>query len=323
VVSTAWIARRRPHWRRLEGLLDVSTRSGLKRLDANDLRELALLYRQVASDLASVADDPASAQLARDLNQILARAHNTIYAAAPPAGRGLGGFLLDTFPRALRQNAGACLAACAIFGLGGLLGAALTLRDPDFAGKVLGPAMIATINRHEMWTHSIVAIKPLASSTIMTNNITVSFLSFAAGITAGLGTVYLMAFNGLLLGVVAAACAGASMSLPFWSFVAPHGALELPALFVAGGAGLRLGQGLLLPGYLPRRQALAIAAREAVPLILGCIPLLVLAGLLEAFVSPSGLAVPVKLGLSATLLTLLVVYLARPLPPIATADPAL
>jgi uncharacterized membrane protein SpoIIM required for sporulation len=323
VVSTAWIARRRPYWRRLEGLLEVSTRIGLKGLGADDLRELALLYRQVASDLASVADDPASAQLAHDLNHMLARAHNTIYAAAPPAGRGLVGFLVDTFPRALHRNRGACLIAGAIFVLGGLLGTALTVGDPDFALKVLGPEMIATIGRHEMWTHSIVAIKPLASSAIMTNNITVSFLAFAAGITAGLGTVYLMAFNGLLLGVVAAACAGAGMSVPFWSFVAPHGALELPALVIAGGAGLRLGQGLLFPGYLPRRQALIGASREAVPLILGCIPLLIVAGILEAFVSPSGLSVPLKLGVSATLVTLLVIYVGRPLGPAVTDDPLL
>jgi uncharacterized membrane protein SpoIIM required for sporulation len=322
VVSTAWIARRRTHWRRLDGLLAEATRSGLGRLGGNDLRELALLYRQVASDLATVADDPASAGLAQDLNQLLARAHNTIYAAAPPAGRGLAGFLLDTFPRALRRTAGACLVSLAIFVLGGLLGAALTVRDPDFALKVLGPNMIATIHRHEMWTHSIVAIKPLASSAIMTNNITVSFLAFGAGITAGLGTVYLMAFNGLLLGVVAAACAGAGMSVPFWSFVAPHGALELPALVLAGGAGLRIGQGLLFPGYLPRKDALLAAAREALPVVLGCIPLLIVAGILEAFVSPSGLSVPLKLGLSATLVALLVVYLGRPLRPAVTDDPA-
>lgn len=323
MVSTAWIARRRPHWRRLDELLKVASRTGLTALGPHDLRDLALLYRQVAADLATVADEAGSAALASDLNELLARAHNTIYAAAPPARASAVTFLRETFPRALRQNATVCLLAGAIFVLGGLLGAALTARDPDFALKLLGPDMLDTIHRHEMWTHSIVAVKPLASSAIMTNNITVSFLAFAAGITAGFGTVYMMAFNGLLLGVVGAACAQGGMSVPLWSFVAPHGALELPALVIAGGAGLRIGQGLLFPGYLPRRQALIVAARQAVPLILGCVPMLVLAGILEAFLSPSEIPVPLKFLTSASLVALLSVYVLRPLPAAPTDGPAL
>jgi uncharacterized membrane protein SpoIIM required for sporulation len=323
VISTNWILRRRPHWRRLEALLDKAARWGVGGLPFDDLRELAFLYRQIAADLATVAEDPGSARFAHDLNQLLGRAHNTIYAAAPSAWPGVWPFLRHSFPRAVRRNVVPCAAAFSIFVIGSFVGAALTARDPDFALKVLGPDMIATIERHEMWTHSIVSIKPLASSAIMTNNITVSFLTFAAGITAGLGTVYLMAFNGLLLGVVGAACAASGMSLPLWSFVAPHGALELPALFVAGGAGLRLGQGLLFPGYLPRRQALVHAGRAAVPLVLGCVPLLVVAGILEAFVSPSEVPVPLKLGISAALLTILAAYLGFEGRHEPTVDPAL
>ena len=88
-------------------------------------------------------------------------------------------------------------------------------------------------------------MKPVASSYIMSNNISVGFTAFAMGITGGLGTVYMMAFNGLMLGVVGMACWLAGMSVQFWSFVAPHGVLELPAIFIAGGAGFRIAQGLL------------------------------------------------------------------------------
>src|SRR5258708_34248414 len=101
-----------------------------------------------------------------------------------------------------------------------------------------------------MWTHSIVSIKPQASSAIMTNNLSVSFMAFASGITAGIGTLYLLFFNGIMIGVIGTACANYGMSVPLWSFVSPHGVLELPAIFIAGGAGLRLARPLLFSGEL-------------------------------------------------------------------------
>ena len=93
------------------------------------------------------------------------------------------------------------------------MGAAMTYENPDFKVKLLGPKMVETIDRHEMWTHSIVGIKPVASSAIMTNNISVGFTTFALGITGGLGTIYMMAFNGLLMGVIGMACWLSGMSL--------------------------------------------------------------------------------------------------------------
>ncbi len=117
----------------------------------------------------------------------------------------------------------------------------------------LGPYMVETIRHHQMWTHSIVGMKLQESSRTMTNNLTVTFLTFAAGITAGLGTVWLIFFNGLLMGVIATACQQAHMSCDLWSFVCPHGSLELPAIFIAGAAGLRLASGMLFPA-LGRRH---------------------------------------------------------------------
>ena len=151
--------------------------------------------------------------------------------------------------------------------------------------------MVETIDRRQMWTHSIVAVKPVASSQIMTNNMSVALMTFAAGVTAGAGTLYLLLFNGLMLGVIGMACALSGMSLPLWSFVAPHGVLELPAIVIAGGAGLRLAQGLLFPGLHHRRGSIARAGADGVKLVLGCMPILVIAGLIEAFVSPTDLGV--------------------------------
>jgi uncharacterized membrane protein SpoIIM required for sporulation len=97
--------------------------------------------------------------------------------------------------------------------------------------------------------------------------------------------------------------------LQLWSFVAPHGVLELPAIFIAGGAGLRIAQGLLFPGVLPRRESLTRAGLEAVQLVLGTIPILIIAGLIEAFVSPTGLPIPLKFSMAAALFVLLAAYL--------------
>src|SRR2546425_12527604 len=187
----------------------------------------------------------------------------------------------------------------------------LTLSNPEFMRSVLGPHMVATIERHEMWTHSIVSVKPQASSAIMTNNMSVSFMTFATGITAGIGTLWFLFFNGLMLGVIGTACGFYQMSGQLWSFVAPHGVLELPAIFIAGGAGLRLAQALLFPGVLSRWDSLALGGGEAVRLLVGVIPMLIVAGLIEAFFSPSSTPMAMKFVAAAALFTCFIAYLAR------------
>jgi uncharacterized membrane protein SpoIIM required for sporulation len=309
VLSTTWLEKRKRHWTRLEELLDFAAQNGLGSLTREDLRDLGLLYRQMAADLAAIREDPTSVHVARYVNQLLTRAHNTIYAAERSRPLAALGFFRHTFPGVFRRNLACCLLALAVFAGGSLVGAVLCYRDPDFKMKILGPQMVDTIERRQMWTHSILTVKPLASSTIMTNNLSVSFTTFALGITCGLGTLYMLALNGLLLGVIGMACWLSGMSIALWSFVAPHGVLELPAIFIAGGAGLRLAQGLLFPGLLPRRDSLAEAGAEAVKLLLGCVPVLVVAGIIEGFVSPTALAVPLKFAMAGALLVLLVAYL--------------
>jgi uncharacterized membrane protein SpoIIM required for sporulation len=320
LISTRWLDKRKPHWARLEQLLDQSARKGLSSLGRSELQELGLLYRQIAADLATLREDRGSANFARYLNQLLARAHNIIYSAQKASPSAIFRFFAVTYPRVFRSHWHYVQAALILFAVSGAVGAALTYQDPDFKLSIIGPQMAQTIEKREMWTHSIVGIKPLASSTIMTNNLSVGFMTFALGITAGLGTIYMILFNGLLIGVIGMACHLSGMSVQLWSFVAPHGVLELPAIFIAGGAGLRIATGLLFPGYLPRRESLARAGTEAVQLLLGSIPILVVAGIIEAFVSPTGIAVGLKFGLAGALFVLLLAYLfgSSPLP--AKAD---
>ena len=313
MISTRWLQKRKPHWTKLEELLNLTNREGLKSLSRYDLQELSLLYRQTAADLAAIREDPGSVHFSRYLNQLLTRAHNTIYSGQRANPQRLLAFFWIDYPLIFRRNLNQCALATAIFLVGAFLGAVLTFQDPDFKVKFLGPQMVETIEHHQMWTHSIVAIKPLASSSIMTNNISVGFTTFALGITGGIGTIYMMLFNGLLMGVVGMACRAAGMSQQLWSFVAPHGVLEIPAIFIAGGAGLRVAQGLLFPGVLPRRESLARAGTEAVRLLLGTVPILVVAGVIEAFVSPTNLAVSLKFSMAAALFMLLLFYLFRPI----------
>jgi len=313
MISTRWLQKRKPHWTKLEELLTLTNREGLNALTRTDWQELTLLYRQTAADLAAIREDPASVHFSRYLNQLLTRAHNTIYSGQRASPRKLLSFFVIDYPLIFRRNLNQCALATAIFFLGAAIGVVLTYQDPDFKVKFLGPQMVETIEHRQMWTHSIVAIKPLASSSIMTNNISVGFTTFALGITGGVGTIYMMLFNGLLMGVVSTACWSAGMSLQLWSFVTPHGVLEIPAIFIAGGAGFRVAQGLLFPGVLPRRESLAIAGAEGVRLLLGTVPILVVAGLIEAFVSPTNLATFLKFLMAAALFLLFVFYLFRPI----------
>jgi uncharacterized membrane protein SpoIIM required for sporulation len=306
-LSARWIEKRKPGWDRLESLVDDCARRGVGVLPHAALRELASLYRQTAADLSVARDDPASTALARYLNTLLGRAHNLIYSGDAPA-RGIVHFYTRVYPRVFRETFGYTIAAVAIFLLGAVAGLAIAWSDPGFERMLLGGPMMDTIERGEMWTHSIVSIKPLASSAIMTNNLMVSFSAFAGGIFAGLGTVYLLFFNGVLISVISIACARAGMAVSLWSFVAPHGALELPAIFIAGGAGLLMAKGLLAPGYLTRRDSLTRAAALAIKLLLGAVPLLVIAGIIEGFISPSDLPVAAKFAIGASMFVLLAGY---------------
>jgi uncharacterized membrane protein SpoIIM required for sporulation len=311
VISTRWLEKRRPHWQRLEQLVALSGRGSIASLKSTELQELALLYRQSASDLATVREDPASKQLAAYLNQLLGRAHNLIYMGRRPNRRGIWTFYKDTYPAIFRETFPDTLAAFVLFLVGALAGVLMGMADPTFMRHFLGPQMVDTIERHEMWTHSIVTIKPLASSAILTNNISVALSTFALGITAGIGTVWMMLLNGLMMGVVGVACWREEMSLALWSFVAAHGVLELPAIFIAGGAGIGIAKGLLFPGSLPRRESLVRAGGRSVRLVLGTIPMLLVAGIVEGFVSPTDLPYQLKFLLAAALANLLVLYLLR------------
>jgi uncharacterized membrane protein SpoIIM required for sporulation len=315
ILSNLWLARRRPHWDRLQALLGQAGSSGLGRLSRAELQELALLYRQVAADLSVLRQDETARTYAAHVNQLLARAHHIIYSGRKTSLATLFRFLRDEYPRIFQRNLNYVAASVLITVACGVLGAILTSTRPEFMRHFVGPAMIATMERHEMWTHSIVSVKPMATSAIMTNNLTVSFITFAGGITFGMYTLFLLFVNGMELGVIGAACHHYGMSLSLWSFVAAHGSLELPSILIAGAAGLRLGHAMLFPSGYRWKDSVARGGIEATRLVSGIIPLLVIAGCLEGFFSPSAAPPWLKFTIGGALFTLLNLWLFRPLQP--------
>jgi uncharacterized membrane protein SpoIIM required for sporulation len=311
MISNHWIALRKENWNRLETLVQQVETSSLKTLSSTELREFGLLYRQAAADLSAVRTDEGSRTLEAYLNRLVSRAHNYIYSGDRLNLSSVWNFLSRGYPRIFRRLLPYTAAALAIFLAGALLGTLLTIVRPQFMHAILGPQMVDKIEHHQMWTDSILTAKPQASSQIMTNNIAVCFYTFVGGIFAGLGTIYLMFTNGLSIGVVTTACTQHHMALSIWSFVAAHGALEIPSIFISGGAGLRLASGLLFPGMLRRRDALALAGGESIRLLSGAIPMLVIAGLLEAFLSPTHAPLTLKFSVSAVLLTGLCLWLSE------------
>jgi uncharacterized membrane protein SpoIIM required for sporulation len=154
--------------------------------------------------------------------------------------------------------------------------------------------MREVMERGETWTDIPAALRPVLATVIFVNNIRVSFLAFAGGVLFGLGTAYVLGLNGLFLGAVLGAARHYGVQGRLLEFVSAHGYVELTCVVIAGAAGLMLGHAQLRPGLRRRRDALAGAARRAIELVMGAAPILVAAGVIEGFVSPSALPGPAK-----------------------------
>lgn len=303
---------RRADWQALSLLLDRGQNSP-QALSPADVLELSRLYRAATADLALAQRDFPRHQVTRYLNQLVARGHAIVYQGEPLAWQRLRRFATAGFPRAVRQTGPFILTAALLFILPALLAGLLTNWNPEAAQWLLPPQvqqLIPQIEEQQLWTDIAVEERPYASGFIMRNNIQVTFLAFSGGMLAGLLTVYIMVLNGLLLGGLTGLTAHHGVGFELWTFVIGHGVVELTVIFIAGGAGLALGWAILHPGLLRRRDALALAARRAVLLIVGCAPLLVLAGAIEGFISPNeSLLWPVKWAVGLGAGALLYAYL--------------
>lgn len=313
--AAALLRRQRGRWAEYSSLLRRARSAGLPTLPEREVSRFAALYREVAADLARARTYGGSPELVYTLERAVGAGHNLLYSPAPRSVRAAWHWLRYGFPSLVRRRA-LVIAGAALCLFGPAIATfAVVSADPERAHAVVPATMIARaeegVTRQQEGRGYVEVpeiLMPLFSSTLITNNVQVSFMAFAGGIAAGLGTIFVLLTNGVLLGGVAGLFNAQGLNLYLWSFVLPHGVIELTAICIAGGAGLWLGSAFVLPGRRTRRSALVRRGREAVSLIGGVVMLLVIAGLIEGFISPSALPALPKLAFGALTGVVLLAY---------------
>ena len=309
-----WIARRQAQWQELDTLLQRAQQRGIKSLNAQEIGTLASLYRSVAADLARANTNQIGQTIVQELQALTTRGYSLIYRGSRRQElRGAIDFYLWGLPQILRETWIYTAIAFALFLAGGLIGWWFAWQDASFMSLIVPQELIEKVrDRGELWMGSILGVEPFAASSIAINNLSVAFRMVGGGIIFGLWTIYALFYNGLLIGAIATLVGQNGLAYPFWAFVFPHGALELPAIFIAGGAGLLIARGLLFPGRYRRRDALRIYGLQAAQLVLGIVPMLLLAGAIEGFFSPQDvISSPVKYLAGTGLFILLILYTLR------------
>lgn len=300
---------RKADWEQLNRVL-LATERDIKRLSAQDVETLSRLYRAATSDLALAQRDFPRHQVTQYLNRLVARAHAVVYQGEALAFNRLLDFALRGFPRLFRETLVFTVIAALFLIVPALIAGFSIASRPENAAWLLSASaqrLIPTVQNKELWIDIPVNERPYASSFIMTNNIQVSFLAFGSGISGGLLTIWIMVANGLDLGGLLGLTAHYGVGFDLATFVIGHGVIELSVIFMAGGSGLMLGWALLHPGLQRRRDALALAAGKAVRLLLGAVPMLVVAGTIEGLISPSE-TVPWQVKWSIGILTGILLY---------------
>jgi len=310
-----FVASRQQEWEGFRNRALYLEKHGIRSLSGEDLIAFAAEYRMVAADLARARTYAVDPRVLAYLERIVGAGHNALYGLRGVRRFPLGRLLLRELPAATYRARLYIILACLLFLLPGIVGYVLVRERPQVVHQILPDGMIA---RAESGAYQREAGRgyaqapspylPFVASSIITNNIQVAFGAFAFGVTAGVGTVVVLAFNGLFFGAVLAMFANYGLADWILTFVAGHGVLELTAIFIAGAAGLLVGQAILAPGDLTRRDALVIQGRLAVRLVGAATCLLLLAGLIEGFVSASGAPSALKLGVSAASLVLVALY---------------
>ncbi len=288
----AFIAARRARWHELETMLRQSRRGRLRDIPAAQLERFGALYREAASDLAIARRDFADDAITVFLNNLCARAHPMLFRSTPLRAHDLVLRFLVGVPRAFRERRTYVLASLGLLLAGAIAGwLAVDLR-PDLRASLIPASGFDQLARGQLNT---LPNAPLLGTVIITNNIKVAAVCFLGGALAGLPTAFILATNGWMLGTIAAAVHQGGYDLAFWSLIVPHGVLELSIIVIAGAAGLYIGDAILRPGLLSRSEAFTRAALSSLGLAAGAASLLIVSGLVEAYVSPSGLPAGVKL----------------------------
>ena len=253
--------------------------------------ELPARYRHLCQALALAADRQYSPELVDQLNRLALRGHGVLYRNRRRESQRVLEFVLGGFPALVRREWRLVVAAALVFfgPLAALIG--VLQAYPEFVHYLLEPEQIASF--HQMYDpgNTRLGMRPADTSLLMFgfyiwNNVRIGFQTFAGGLAAGVGSLWFLASNGVIIGAVAGYLTQVGYGRTFWSFVAGHSAPELLAIVLAGAAGLRLGLAVIAPGNATRRAALVAAAKPAVRLMYGAALMFFLAAFVEAFWSP-------------------------------------
>lgn len=291
-----FIDEKKDNWQRLEHLLDLMQISGLRGLSKMEVRELGELYRRAASDLAIARAEIRDPKLINYLNGLVIRAHGKIYRSNGDGVSIIRKFFAYELPQAVRETFNFTAISFIVFMLCAVAAFLLCYYDPHFS-NALGLSEIETqVRTDQRWWLSLNEANQIGSTQILTNNIQVTFMAFALGAVFCLGTFYILIMNGLFIGGVLGLCYridpnfGAGLA----NFMFAHGVVELACIFIASGAGLSIGYAIMVPGDLTRPQALKKNGVRAAKIIIGCALFLVVAGIIEGFISPADIPVGIK-----------------------------
>lgn len=281
-----WLRLRLEHWHILESKLKKEETQGNSELE--EAREVLAGFRSLLSDLSLARRTMPGNPITRYLESLFLRCQEVIY-------RQPGHFFMQMrdlydleIPELMRQMIKPIAATLLLFLISIFAGWLLISNYPDLATLFASQEMIDNVQKGKLWTDDLLNIAPssLISLGIITNNITVSLFAFALGALYGLGTLYVISLNGLMLGGIFAFTAQYQMAERLFKFIIGHGVVELSVIIIAGAMGLRLGEALIRPGRQNRLQAFQETTMNAGKVLLAAIPFLILAGLIEGFISP-------------------------------------
>ena len=307
----SYIQTHRREWAQLEERAAGGNRA-LGGRSGEDISEAVVMYLRASSHLAEVQTRYHDPSLEQYLNGLVGRAHGAIYGAAPASARSFARFFLTRYREVFRRT----LPFIVVVGV--LMAVVILATDLWVAGSREAQAGLLPSSAREAIRGAGQGTSPsevgsgALSALIFQNNVQVAFLAFALGITFGIGTIYVIVSNAIFIGLLAGGFQAAGEGWRFWSLVLPHGFLELIAICIAGGAGLRMGWAMIEPGDRPRATALGEEARDAVLVILGVIPAFLVAALIEGFVTGRTGVPVVEVALGAIVAVAYVALLLRP-----------
>ena len=285
---------------------------------ASELADFPQQYRRLCQHLALAQERGYSSYLVDPLQQLALRGHQQLYRHRSQLTANVLGFVLADFPRLVREQWRFVLIASLLF-FGSLVGIALLVYlFPDLIYSIVSPQQVAEMQgMYDPDASRLGRTAERASSEnwmmfgyYVKHNIGIAFQTFAAGLLFGLGSVFFLIFNGLVIGAVSGHLTEIGYGQTFWSFVIGHGAFELTAIALAGAAGLQLGWALIAPGQLTRGESLRLAARKSVQMLCGVMIFLLIAAFIEAYWSSTTLIAPwVKYLVGAALWMLVTAYL--------------